>query len=83
MRFVLKSGSEQTVKVENNFYAAPDEAIKGIYGSGANQRTREFLPRSAAPAIGESVTDARGATTRVEPDGTISLAGPGAKIPGN
>lgn len=81
VQFVLRSGKEQTVKVVDNFYVAPDEATKGIFALDGVQQTQEFVPRSDVPAIGESVTDSRGATTRVEPDGTVSLAGPGVKLP--
>jgi hypothetical protein len=79
--FRLSSGTRQAVKVIDNYYTAPAEAVTGTYVLGGVTQSQEFVPRSAVPAIGESVTDARGATTRVEPDGTVSLSGPGVKLP--
>jgi hypothetical protein len=80
--FTLKNGGRETATVTDNFYVAPPEAVKGAFTLDGVTQTQEFVPRSAVPAIGEAVVDANGATTRVEADGTISLAGPGVTPPG-
>lgn len=61
----------------DNYYVAPDEATKGTFTVDGTTQTQEFVPRSDAPAVGKSWTDARGVTTTIEPDG----AGAGTVIP--
>ncbi|WP_210495228.1 hypothetical protein [Patulibacter sp. SYSU D01012] len=81
IRFTLRSGAEQTVAVEHNVYVAPDEAVKVTFERAGAEQVREFVPRSTAPAVGRTATDDRGVSTRVEPDGSGAVAGPGVAMP--